>query len=314
MSIENSRVMFLNPTTKNLLAKRRFLRWWGLSCLVSVMALTAGCSRVELVYDNADWLMYRWAVDLLDADPGQKQRWRGRFTELLSRHREQLLPDTLALLGEIESASRDGLDEARLNCLLDRTDALIKDHARLAVPIAVGILTELTPQQHESLAQRLAERNAEYVDNYLEADLDERRALRVERYTERVEAWVGRLSKAQRGVMADAIVQMPDTAEPWLAYRQQQQQTLLELLRRQAPEEELTEFLTAWWVDLEQRSAELVEAANGVRAQSIGLTLRIDASLDQRQRAGFSDRVAEWRSDLSSAQTLATTPPSVRCG
>jgi hypothetical protein len=148
MSIENSRVMFLNPTTKNLLAKRRFLRWWGLSCLVSVMALTAGCSRVELVYDNADWLMYRWAVDLLDADPGQKQRWRGRFTELLSRHREQLLPDTLALLGEIESASRDGLDEARLNCLLDRTDALIKDHARLAVPIAVGILTELTPQQH----------------------------------------------------------------------------------------------------------------------------------------------------------------------
>jgi hypothetical protein len=279
--------------------------------------MLGACSRAELLYDNADWLIYRWAVDLVDADSAQKAIWRGRFETLMNEHREQLLPRVVAWLDEIERQAGRGLDAQRLNCLIEQTDALYKDHARLVVPVAVDILKALSPQQQDHLAQRLAERNDEYAEEYLDPDPDTRRALRIERYIERVERWTGTLTAAQRTTMAEAIERMPDTAEPWFAYRRAQQGRLLALLRAGATRDELSAFLQDWWVELDDRPASLVMASDTVKHRSLALTLQIDAGLDDAQRAHLVARVDELHSDLQSAQTLtASAAPrrAPRCG
>jgi hypothetical protein len=285
--------------------------------LLLAAALLGACGRAQLLYDNADWLIYRWAVDLVDADSAQKAVWRGRFETLMDEHREQLLPRVVGWLEEVERQAGRGLDAQRLDCLIEQTDALYRDHARLVVPIAVDILGALSPQQQDHLAQRLAERNEEYVEEYLDPDPDTRRALRIERYIERVERWTGTLTAAQRTTMAEAIELMPDTAEPWFAYRQAQQGRLLELLRAGASRDELNAFLQDWWVDLDDRPASLVTASDAVKRRSLALTLQIDADLDNAQRAHLVSRVDELRGDLQSAQTLtasAAPPRAPRCG
>lgn len=306
-SSDDPPVMSSKGNTSSALASSAPKRWMILALLLTVLGVVGGCSRAELVYDNADWLIYRWASNLFDATAEQKDAWRGRFAGLLVDHREQLLPRVVDLLGDIESAAQGGLDESALRCLVERTDALYRDHAELIVPVAVGILQELTPRQHEQLAERFSNRNAEYVDEYLDAHLDKRSELRIERYIERAETWLGSLSEAQRLVMAEAIAQMPDTAEPWLAYRRHQQQRLLDLLRTGVSERELTDFLTAWWVELEDRPPALIAAADSVRSQSVALALRIDGSLEPRQRARFINRVADLNADLGNALTLAAS-------
>jgi len=288
-----------------------------LALLLLAAALLGACSRAELLYDNADWLIYRWATDLVDADSAQKAVWRGRFQLLMAEHRERLLPQVVAWLDEIERQAGRGLDAQRLDCLIEQTDTLYKAHARLVVPVAVDILGALSPEQQDHLAERFAERNAEYAEEYLDPDPGTRRTLRIERYIERVERWTGDLTAAQRSVMAGVIATMPDTAEPWFAYRQAQQARLLDLLRKRASRDELTAFLEDWWVELGSRPSPLVSASETVKRKSLALTLQIDAGLDATQRAHFLDRVDELHSDLRSAQTLtAGAPPAraPRCG
>lgn len=283
---------------------RRFISLRGLIPLAMALSLVA-CSRVAIVYENADWLTYRWAVGLVDATDIQRDQWRPRFNGLLAVHRVELLPEVTRLLRQIEQNAERGLQQRTLSCLLENTDDLYRAHARLFVPLAVGILSELSPAQQAHLAERMAERNAEYVEDYLTDDLEERREARVERYLERIERWTGRLNRAQREMVAGKIAAMPDTAGPWLTYRHQQQQRLLALLRDGATKQRLTEFLITWWVDLADRPAELVTATDALRRRSIALTLDVDASLAEDQRAHFIDEVSDLRAGLSGALTAA---------
>jgi hypothetical protein len=279
--------------------------------------ILAACSRAELVYENADWLVYRWAIKLVDASAEQREAWRGRFDELLATHRQQLLPDVVALLRQIEAEAERGLSAERLDCLVARTDALYRDHARLFVPLAVDILAELSPDQIDHLAEQLAERNSDYREEYLAADPAERRAERAERYVERIERWTGPLDDGQLQMVTDAIGAMPETTGAWLEYRTARQKALLRLLRAGAGRPQLTAFLTAWWVDFEGRPAQLGTDVIEVRRRSIALAVAIDGALVPNQRSRFIDRVADLSSSLGNAMTVAAAQPAIagpRCG
>ena len=281
------------------------LHWFIL--LASALTLVA-CSRASLVYENANWLTHRWAVDLVDATAAQRDQWRVRFDGLLAEHRERLLPDITALLRQIERNAERGLHARALSCLLDSTDKLYQAHAHLVVPLAVDILSELSPAQQVHLAERMAERNAEYVEDYLPNDTEERGKRRVERYLERIERWTGRLGRVQRELIATEIKTMPDTAEPWLAYRRQQQRHLLALLRDGATNPQLTKFLTSWWFNFADRPVDLVATTDELRRRSIALMLDVDASLAPDQRTHFIDEVSDLRASLSRALKAAPRP------
>lgn len=289
---------------------------WLLIVLPAVILLGA-CSRAELVYENADWLLYRWATKLVDASPEQREAWRGRFDELLSRHREELLPDVVALLEQIEADANSGLSVKRLECLMDQADSLYEAHARLVLPLAVDILMALSPAQIDHLADRLAERNRDYVDDYLDEDPQRRVAKRTDRYIERIQRWTGALDADQRQVLEDAIRVMPETAGAWFDYRQSKQQAMFRLLRTNADGAELTAFMTAWWVDFEGQAQGLSEASREVRRRSIAVAVDVDDTLSQAQRGRFTGKVADLRGDLEGATVVATAPISIslpRCG
>lgn len=291
------------------------MRW--LFLVVPAVVLLGACSRAELVYDNADWLVYRWAVKLVDASPEQREAWRGRFGELLSRHREELLPDVVALLEQIEADAERGLSVERLECLIDHTDSLYEAHARLVLPLAVDILMALSPAQVDHLADQLAERNREYVDDYLDEDPQRRVEERTGRYIERVERWTGALDRDQRSILEDAIRVMPETAGAWFDYRRSKQRTMLRLLRSDADEAELTAFMTAWWVEFEGQAAGLSADAREVQRRSIALAVEVDDMLSQAQRGRFTGKIADLRSDLESVTVAVTAPVSInapRCG
>ena len=278
-------------------------RWWIL--LAAASALVA-CSRPAVVYENADWLTYRWAVGYVDATDAQRDRWRGRFDGLLAAHREQLVPRITTLLQQLERNASIGLHARSLNCLLDHTDDLYQAHARLVVPLAVDILSELSPDQQAHLSGRIAERDAEYVEEYLPDDAEERH-----------ERWTGRLNREQREMVAAEIATMPDTTEPWLDYRRQQQQRLLTLLQEGATKQRLAEFLASWWVDFADRPADLVAATDELRRRSVALTLKVDATLAPDQRTHFVEEVSDLRAGLSGALTTAVRQPAAmidRCG
>ena len=87
-------------------------------CLTLLSAvLLAGCSTTQLAYDNADWLLQRWAAGLLDPNAAQRTAWKARFGQAMQAHRRELLPEVIALLAllelrdEVERLQKDLLAE-----------------------------------------------------------------------------------------------------------------------------------------------------------------------------------------------------------
>ncbi|MCG6967583.1 MAG: DUF6279 family lipoprotein [Chromatiaceae bacterium] len=268
--------------------------------LLSILALVllAGCSRTELLYDNADWLAERWASDLMDASDAQQDSWREMFRLAMDEHRRELLPAVINLLRAMEASSAKGLSADELTCWIEAADRAYRAHAEWAVPRAAAVLLDISPQQADHLAAELEKRNQAYREDYLDEDPARRERDRIERYIERTERWTGELSTGQLRLVEKAVGDMPDVAGDWLEYRAQQQQRLLALLRQGADEQTLRRFLVDWWVDFDDLPVGLEHKIEQVRHASVGLVLALDETLTDEQRAGFLEKVRDMREDL----------------
>jgi hypothetical protein len=276
--------------------------------LMLLVLLTPGCSRTDLLYDNADWLVYRWADRLMDASGAQEDAWRGMFRQAMLEHRRELLPQVVALLHRVEVGVRRGLTAAELSCWTEAADRVYREHARWAVLPATAVLSDLSPAQAGHLAEELQRRNRDYAEDYLDEDLQRRERRRIDRYIERVEGWTGDLTTEQLRLVEELAGRLPDSAPDWLDYRVDRQRRLLELLGGSADRGALQQFLDAWWVGLSGRPMALIDKTERIRAGVIDLLLALDGALTQGQRDRVLERLGELRDDLAGA---ADTPQEV---
>ena len=261
--------------------------------------MLSACSRTELVYRNADWLAYRWVDGLLDADQAQSDQWPLLFERVMEEHRRELLPQVVALLNQASQQADRGLSADRLDCLWQGADRLMETHGRMIVPAATQVLSGISAEQVEHLRAELNERNAEYRENYLHPDPVEREEARIGRFTERVERWTGELTTEQARLVDVAVRRLPDIAGDWLAYRERQQQRLLDLLNAGAAPQTLEAFLIAWWVEAADRDPGLVNDFQRLRDGWIRMLAELDTTLDEQQRAHLLESVVDLRDDLA---------------
>lgn len=268
---------------------------------VLFIVLLGACSRTELLYNNVDWLAYRWVDGLLDANGTQPERWKLVFATVHEQHRRELLPDVIALLDGLSIQAERGLADDGLRCLWNNGEHLFHAHGRLFVAPGVGVLGDVSTAQVDHLEAAFAERIAEYHETYLQADEAERSEARIERFVERIEFWTGSLNTAQTRMVAAAVQRMPDVARGWLAYREQQQRQLVQLLRSSPDDAALSRFLNAWWVEQQGRDPLLEQRFAEVRDATLGLLVSLDRSLDSAQREHLRRKVASLRDDLRDA-------------
>ncbi|WP_125932156.1 DUF6279 family lipoprotein [Thiosocius teredinicola] len=274
----------------------------GIVRAVVLMALATAlvaCSRTEMLYENADWLILRWTGELVDASDEQREAWREPFAGVMSDHRRQLLSPVVEWLNSAEVQVAGHATASDIQCLMDSADQLYRRHAALAVPLGMQVVGELSADQVAHLEDELRDRDEDYRDDYLQEDPEERHADRVERYVERLERWSGDLTASQVGMVDDAVKQMPDIAQDWFAYRQQQQQTLVRLLKQGASEERLRDHLHAWWVERADQSPKLLRSSDEFRRQWSSLTADLFNSMDDDQRTTLIGNLREVRNDLA---------------
>ena len=267
-----------------------------------------GCSGNQLLYRNADWLIEQWADRLLDLTTEQKADWRNHLDPALTRHREVEVPRLAGFFQDVEQHARHELPEPVVECLVAQLDGLVRSHARLAVEIAVPLLTDLTAEQVAGLAENLEERNGEYREEYLQGDIEQRTAERAHRVLERIELWSGPLNADQRSMVEQASREMPDLAGSWLEYRRERQAQLLRLLQSGAGAEALHRFLDGWWVERADRPLSLVDATDAVQRSTVTLLSRLDGTLSRAQRRELVARIARVRTDLEVLSGNAPVP------
>jgi hypothetical protein len=277
-----------------------------------LIVLCSACSRAELTYRRADWLLEYYAWKTVHASSVQRDHWRPLLQTTLHHHREQELPLVIAYLDRAERFIREPDDAVGATCLIDGALLLYQRHAHLAVDLAVPLLVELDADQIRHLAKHMSQRQQDAVEEYLNPDPQQRKAARQERITERIEIWTGKLNGNQRQMVNQALQRIPDMSASWLEYRAQRTDMLLAMIETGADAAILRTYLEDWWVHRDGTTAETREHWRLARHEFVQLMDKLVTTLTNRQRTTLENRLGELRKDLASFVPPTPEPVSLQ--
>jgi hypothetical protein len=280
----------------------RFSIGWA---VVAISVFLGACSAVKIAYNNSDFLLLRYTDSYLDLSSKQKKYLRLSLNERLQEHRREELSHIVALLESMKRAAADGLSAQDIDKLMARIEPIFETTLAKTIPVFTPVLTDISDDQIVHLAKKIAKKNQEDKEDYLQEDTTERFEVRAERITERIERWTGHLSKDQRRLIVSVMELWPDIAQDWYDYRLIRQRELLEMLKKRIPAEQIEPFLIAWWVEQAGQPPNMKNKMKQLHEGMRTLLLALDASLSEQQRAHLFARI----DDISSELATLTVPP-----
>ena len=275
--------------------------WLSAAAGLVVSLLLVACSGTGFVYSNADWFLKYWADDYLQLDGPQLARWDPILETALKRHRTEELPYIIGFIDGFTAGARTGFDEARAECIRDRFEQLYRRHALFLADLVAPLLSDLTPQQVDSLETRFAKQNEDVPDP--DAAATKRRLRkRSKRFISMTEWVVGSLDENQIALVKHVSEAIPDTGQTWFEYRGDRQNELIRLLRQKPVREEIHAYLVSWWADLRDSGKALTGARNALGAGVKELILGIGQSLTPGQREHLLRHLGNLRQELAKMQ------------
>ena len=278
------------------------MKRWLLAMLAA--ATLAGCSGVRMAYDNADTFI-RWRLlQFLDVHGEQADELDERIARFMRWHRANALP----------KYARDAEDAARrLERGLSREDLVWgydifighgREAMRAAADQAAPLLDRLTPEQIRHIEERVAEENRKFAREYLRGSERERREQRARRIVERLEDWLGNLSKAQIEAVERFSARAPLLDELRDRDNRRIQGEILALIRAHETKQRLGDKVVSW--DKGRDPAYVAaRAANVQEFNTLLLEVNRVATHEQRARV-----VAELRRYSQEFRALAARPAS----
>jgi hypothetical protein len=253
--------------------------------------LLAGCSAVRLVYDNAE-IYVRWrAAHYLDPDEAQAEELDERIAAFMAWHRTHSLPKYAQIADDARRRLERQLQPDDLVWGYDAVVAQLREDMRAAAQNMAPLLDRLTPQQIAHFERRLAEDNRRFERENLRGGERERRKRRTQRNVERLEDWLGRLSRAQVERVAQYSERSPLLDELRDRDHKRLQAELLAILRARQATKRLADFVTNFDRGREPAYAAAIEAA---RKEYGAMVLDIDRSLTREQRSRASHDLARY--------------------
>jgi hypothetical protein len=262
-----------------------------------------GCSTVRLVYDNADTYL-RWrASHYLDPDGEMADELEERIAAFMAWHRSQALPKYAQLLDDAARRLDRHLAPADLVWGYDSMMTQAREGLRMAAVQGAPLLDRLGPKQIANLERRFADDNRRFAREELRGDEREWRKRRVARNVERLEDWVGRLTKAQ----LERVVQYSERAPLLDGFRDRDHRRLqgefLAILRAREAAKRLPELAANWD---RGRDPAYVAALEAARKEFFAMLLELEHSFSPQQRTHALGELRRYADDF---RTLSRAHP-----
>ena len=198
--------------------------------LVLVFGLV-GCSSTKLAYRYADWGIVWWVEDYVSLTADQKQQLNNDIAQLRQWHCSAELPRYQAWLDELESdVSNNPPDQATVEYHQQQLFSFFPSLLERAIPVATNLLSSLSDEQVQELADNMAQSQREMEEEFLADSPEATAEARAERTADRVEGWLGELNSNQRDIVRQWSANRGAQTEIWLQGRKNWQLALLEIL------------------------------------------------------------------------------------
>jgi hypothetical protein len=267
-------------------------------------SIFAGCSAVRLAYENAHVYLHYRANNYLDLDSAGSEELEERIASFFAWHRAEELPLYAELA--MQAASRLEATLSRddvvwgYDALVERARASLRAAAERAAPL----LDRLTPAQIAHMQRRFAEDNRRFEREFLRGAEQERRERRARRVGNRLEEWVGRLTRAQAERVRQYSERAPLYDELRARERRRVQAEVVALAQAREASLHLAERAADWE---SRREPAHRQAAAAAREELFALLVDLDAMLSAEQRARALANLRRYAADFNALARRA--PP-----
>jgi hypothetical protein len=266
-----------------------------LFAVLAAACVLASCTVVRMAYESADKYLHYRANQYLGLDAKGSEELEERIAEFVAWHRRNALPHYARLSDEAARRVSKGLAPGDIAW---GYDALV-GHARQGLWVGAEriapLLDRLTPQQIAHMEKRFAEDNRRFARDNLRGTEADRRKRRAKRVEQRLEDWVGSLSREQRQKVQRFAERAPLYDELRERDRKRMQAELLDMIRRREAERRLPDWVAHW-----ERGRDPAHAAASERfRKEYGeLLLELDRTLSAEQRARAEANLRRYAEDF----------------
>ncbi len=190
-----------------------------ITSLLLACGLLTGCG-LQFTYNQLDWLGSWYVRDYVSLTAPQKVEFKRRWNDQLDWHRSSELSRYAELLETFQTAINTGLDMQQLISLSDRVEVLYRATLTNLAPDLVYFAAQTSDQQARQLLDSMAEKNRKWEKKFVLPSSHKRARRRIDRTTDNIEEWTGRLSRAQRARINRWNQQLMPIARQMLAHRQ----------------------------------------------------------------------------------------------
>ncbi|CAK2026106.1 DUF6279 family lipoprotein [Vibrio crassostreae] len=207
----------------------RRCRW----LMLLVCFLFAGCGT-KFAYNNISWFAVSYIEDFVSLSNSQESELEARLDSLQAWHKETQLPLYISQLEAIQSITRPDMNSA---FIVDQSEQ-IKNHIRAIVnkfaPDVYALSMQLSPKQDSEFLKNFREKQEDYYEERLSLNDEDSRERYRNRIEERLERWLGSVSKEQKQIIYTWSQKWVNTNDSWRQYQNNTYQDLTTLMEKKA--------------------------------------------------------------------------------
>ncbi|CAH7048638.1 DNA polymerase III subunit alpha [Vibrio chagasii] len=195
--------------------------------------LFVGCGT-KFAYNNISWFAVSYIEDFVSLSNSQESELEARLDSLQAWHKETQLPLYIEQIEVLQSINRSELSPA---FIVEQSEQ-IKNHIRTIVnkfsPDIYALSMQLNPKQDSEFLKNFRKKQQEFYEERLSLNDDDSRERYRERIEERLERWLGSVSKEQQQIIVAWSQEWINTNNSWREYQNNTYQDLTLLMEKKS--------------------------------------------------------------------------------
>lgn len=282
--------------------------------LLVLTSLLSGCGAVRFAYGQGPDLAYWWLDGYADFNDEQTPRARDALSEWFRWHRTTQLPDYVQFLARLQGHATEPVTAQQVCGLYEQAWGRLDPMIDRALPAAVKTVQSLTLAQIAHIERKYAKVNADFRDDYLQADPAERLEESIKRAVDRAEMLYGDLDDAQHALLSRAIAASPFDPQLWLQERMLRQQDVVKTLRRlvtdRAPADQTLAALRVLVVHAQRSPRQIyLDYQARLGQYNCKLAAELHNSTSREQRLAAVKKLKSWEEDARALAGDAARAP-----
>lgn len=277
---------------------------------VSVLLLLvslSGCSRVQLAYNQLDWLIPYYINGYVELTENQGYYLDEQVTDLLKWHCSEHLTSYAELLRDANRQFQSGsISAVQLEEHVAHFDIFWREIMQHSSPFLVQFFNTFSDDQVNALRERFQVDNRDWYDAFKEKSAAEIQEENLDIMQNELERWFGDLNEAQLKMVQKWSTRFTTLGYPGQSAREHWQQRLLQMLELRQDLNRLNASVNLLFVNpVKLRSQDYLKLMEDNTQFTIQLISNLSTSLSDEQRQHLQEMIVTISGDFES---LACTP------